>query len=106
MGYYAIILCDLHMPRKDGFEAVREIREWERERGVRDGEGVPIVALSANVMSEVRERCREVGFSRYVTKPVDFGELSWTIRALLPGGGGEGGWCEERWREERGGGGY
>jgi CheY-like chemotaxis protein len=80
-GYYGLILCDLHMPRKDGFQATAEIRAWEKEKGAPH---VPIVALSANVMSDVADKCALAGFSRYVTKPVDFKELSMTIKELLP----------------------
>ncbi|KAK4212885.1 hypothetical protein QBC37DRAFT_185107 [Rhypophila decipiens] len=72
-GYYSLILCDLHMPRKDGYQACREIREWEAQRGFTR---MPIIALSANVMSDVQEKCIEAGFSDYVTKPVDFINLS------------------------------
>lgn len=98
-GYYGLILvcyippsycwydtnlgleqCDLHMPRKDGFQATIEIRRWEREH---KAPNVPIVALSANVMSDVADRCIAAGFSRYLSKPVDFKELSSTIKDLL-----------------------
>ncbi|UKZ51401.1 hypothetical protein TrVGV298_005160 [Trichoderma virens] len=71
--YYSLILCDLHMPRKDGYQACREIREWELSRGYSQ---MPIIALSANVMSDVQEKCAAAGFSDYVTKPVDFIDLS------------------------------
>lgn len=37
---------------------------------------MPIIALSANVMSDVQDKCVEAGFSDYVTKPVDFINLS------------------------------
>ncbi|KAF8253778.1 hypothetical protein K440DRAFT_532708 [Wilcoxina mikolae CBS 423.85] len=83
-GHYGLILCDLHMPRKDGFQATAEIRRWEDEKGAPH---VPIVALSANVMSDVADKCALAGFSRYVTKPVNFGELSMTIKELLPSTG-------------------
>jgi CheY-like chemotaxis protein len=79
-GHYGLILCDLHMPRKDGFQATKEIRLWEQEH---KAHRVPIVALSANVMSDVADRCIAAGFSRYVSKPVDFKELSSTIKDLL-----------------------
>ena len=61
------------MPRKDGYQACREIRQWER-----DGKHshMPIIALSANVMSDVQDKCAAAGFSDYVTKPVDFVDLS------------------------------
>ncbi|KAK2002424.1 hsp90-like protein [Colletotrichum falcatum] len=72
-NYYSLILCDLHMPRKDGYQACREIRQWEREKGFKK---LPIIALSANVMSDVHDKCVAAGFSDYVTKPVDFIDLS------------------------------
>lgn len=65
--------CDLHMPRKDGYQACREIRDWESRNEYRN---MPIIALSANVMSDVHDKCVEAGFSDYVTKPVDFINLS------------------------------
>ncbi|KAH8755388.1 hsp90-like protein [Diaporthe sp. PMI_573] len=72
-GFYSLVLCDLHMPRKDGYQACREIRVWE----ARNKHGhMPIIALSANVMSDVQEKCVEAGFSAFVTKPVDFIDLS------------------------------
>ncbi len=61
------------MPRKDGYQACREIRAWEAHGGF---SALPIIALSANVMSDVQEKCVEAGFNDYVTKPVDFIDLS------------------------------
>ncbi|KAL2129945.1 hypothetical protein VTI74DRAFT_7089 [Chaetomium olivicolor] len=72
-GYYSLILCDLHMPRKDGYQACREVRAWEAQGGFGS---LPIIALSANVMSDVQEKCVEAGFNDYITKPVDFINLS------------------------------
>ncbi|KAJ9164975.1 Peroxide stress-activated histidine kinase mak1 [Coniochaeta hoffmannii] len=72
-NYYSLILCDLHMPRKDGYQACREIRAWEKSKHF---DPMPIIALSANVMSDVQEKCVAAGFNDYVTKPVDFIELS------------------------------
>ncbi len=66
--------CDLHMPRKDGYQACREIREWEAKGNY--ARRIPIIALSANVMSDVHDKCVEAGFSKYITKPVDFIVLS------------------------------
>ncbi|KAH8907244.1 hypothetical protein BR93DRAFT_879078 [Coniochaeta sp. PMI_546] len=71
--YYSLILCDLHMPRKDGYQACREVRAWEKSKHF---DPMPIIALSANVMSDVQEKCAAAGFNDYVTKPVDFIELS------------------------------
>jgi CheY-like chemotaxis protein len=61
------------MPRKDGYQACREIRQWERSTRAPP---LPIIALSANVMSDVQDKCVAAGFSDYVTKPVDFIDLS------------------------------
>lgn len=72
-GYYSIILCDLHMPNKDGYQACKEIRRWEKKHGYRRH---PIIALSANVLGDVYAKCVEAGFNSYVTKPVAFKELS------------------------------
>ncbi|KAH8899560.1 hypothetical protein GQ53DRAFT_777184 [Thozetella sp. PMI_491] len=73
-GYFSLILCDLHMPRKDGYQTCREIRDWEAQHDIKNT--MPIIALSANVMSDVQEKCVEAGFSDYITKPVDFVALS------------------------------
>lgn len=81
------------MPRKDGYQACREIRAWEIQHLMEDertgrsfvptnqnpnnkNRALPIIALSANVMSDVQEKCVEAGFSDYVAKPVDFINLS------------------------------
>ncbi|KAG2219117.1 hypothetical protein INT45_009784 [Circinella minor] len=82
-GYFSLILCDLFMPVKDGYEATREIREWEKQHI--EQTPVPIVALSANVMSDVAQKCLDSGFSTYISKPVNFATLSDVIRKhLLP----------------------
>ncbi|KEQ74699.1 hypothetical protein M436DRAFT_43231 [Aureobasidium namibiae CBS 147.97] len=79
-GYYSIILCDLHMPNKDGYQTCREIRKWEKKN---KEPYIPIVALSANVMGDVYAKCVDAGFNSYVTKPVDFKELSTVMLTYL-----------------------
>ncbi|KAK7208204.1 hypothetical protein BZA70DRAFT_273140 [Myxozyma melibiosi] len=79
-GYYSLIVCDLHMPRKDGFQTCAELRRWEE---VNNLDRCPMVALSANVMSDVAEKCQMVGFSRYVSKPIDFTVFKSVIVDLL-----------------------
>ncbi|MCJ1364306.1 hypothetical protein MMC16_003415 [Acarospora aff. strigata] len=68
-GYYSVIVCDIQMPNKDGYQTTREIREWERAN---KHPPIPIIALSANVMSEGLEKSMEAGFNEYVTKPVNW----------------------------------
>jgi signal transduction histidine kinase/CheY-like chemotaxis protein len=72
--------CDLHMPRKDGYQTCQEIREWEQKEKL---PRMPIIALSANVMADVLDRCVQAGFNSYVTKPVDFKALSTAMGNLL-----------------------
>ncbi|KAF2402367.1 hypothetical protein EJ06DRAFT_574141 [Trichodelitschia bisporula] len=78
--YYHIILCDLHMPNKDGYQTCKDIRRWERRNNYPHS---PIIALSANVLGDVYAKCVEAGFNSYVTKPVDFKELSMVMTKFL-----------------------
>lgn len=79
-GYYSIILCDLHMPNKDGYQTCKEIRKWEKSQKYPH---LPIIALSANVLGDVYQKCVEAGFNSYMTKPVDFKELSKVLMAFM-----------------------
>ncbi len=68
------------MPRKDGYQTVKEVRRWEK---VNRYKKMPIIALSANVMEDVMPQCIASGFDSYVTKPVDFVDLSKGLAKLL-----------------------
>jgi PAS domain S-box-containing protein len=79
-GYFSMILCDLHMPNKDGYQTCREIRKWEKRNKHR---AIPIIALSANVLDDVYEKCVAAGFNDYMTKPVDFKELKHVLLRFM-----------------------
>ena len=72
-----IILMDLSLPKLDGLAATREIR---RHKGFRH---VPILAISAHDGDESRAAALEAGCNEYVTKPVDFDQLTTLVRQYL-----------------------
>jgi len=78
-GGYDLVLMDLQMPRLNGFDATRAIREKEQERGGH----TPIVALTANVFEEDIERCFAAGMDDYLSKPIDFNKSLQVIEKLL-----------------------
>lgn len=67
-----LILMDCQMPEMDGFAATLEIRRLEEALQRR----TPIVALTANALSEDRERCLEAGMDGHVAKPLAVQELA------------------------------
>ena len=79
-GYYSLIICDIQMPIKNGYEACAEIRQWENRNRYRP---VPIMALTANAMPEERAAAGDAGFTDYLTKPVDFNVLGTMMMTLL-----------------------
>ncbi|MDM8550919.1 response regulator [Desulfobacterales bacterium HSG2] len=72
---YAAVLMDVQMPKMDGLEATREIRNWEYpDCGLKKSK-VPIIAMTASAMMGDRERCLKAGMDDYVSKPIDKTEL-------------------------------
>jgi two-component system, sensor histidine kinase and response regulator len=67
------VLMDCQMPVMDGFTATRRIRDAERQNG--RGKRLPIIALTANVMSEDRERCIAAGMDAHLGKPFEPAQL-------------------------------
>jgi len=65
---------DCQMPVMDGFTATRRIREREAREGL--GAHLPIIALSANVMSEDRDNCMAAGMDAHLGKPLEPTQLA------------------------------
>lgn len=74
----AVILMDLSLPKLDGLSATRQIREQSGSRHV------PIVAVSAYDGPESRDEALAAGCDAYMTKPIDFDQLSSLLHRFLP----------------------
>jgi CheY-like chemotaxis protein len=72
---------DCEMPVMDGFSATRRIREIEARGG--GTAHVPIVALTAHALAEVRDRCFAAGMDDFLVKPFDEKTLVQTLRHWL-----------------------
>ncbi len=73
----AAILMDLSMPDIDGYEATRQIRKIEAERGF---QRTPIIAATAHVLEEDRDRCRLAGMNDFIPKPIRKPQLDQTLQ--------------------------
>ena len=72
-----LVILDLHMPRRDGFEVLRELRgraEWVE---------VPILAITASAMTPDRQLALDAGFTEFMAKPINLTQLRETVRKLL-----------------------
>lgn len=66
-GHFQLILMDIHMPRMDGYEATRRIRQMDRA----DAQTVWIVAMTADAFVEDIWQAKEAGMDEHISKPVE-----------------------------------
>jgi signal transduction histidine kinase len=78
-GMYDVVLMDLHMPEMSGYEATLKIRAMEGKYF----QDLPIIALTASVFLEDRDKIFKFGMSGFITKPFNPTELFWTISPFL-----------------------
>ncbi|MEI8393184.1 MAG: ATP-binding protein [Rhodospirillaceae bacterium] len=81
-GGHGMLLTDCHMPEMDGFQLTAEIRKLEAAD--EDRPRLPIVALTADAMSEAAQHCLAVGMDGYLTKPIDSRALTAALESRLP----------------------
>jgi len=74
-----LILLDLQMPIRSGYDVIRELRGEVQFRAV------PIIAVTASAMQGDREKALAAGFNGYLTKPLPLSNLRSEIQRLLPG---------------------
>jgi CheY-like chemotaxis protein len=78
-GRFDLILMDIQMPEVGGFEATQRIRAREKI----EGKHTQIVAMTANAMSDDRQRCLDAGMDDYLSKPLNSDNL-WRVLHNLP----------------------
>jgi CheY-like chemotaxis protein len=76
-GHIDLVLMDIMMPKMDGYEAIKIIRELE------SGKNVPIIALTAKAMKDDRDKCVAAGANDYMTKPIDIERLLSLLKVWL-----------------------
>jgi len=82
---YDLVLMDINMPVMDGFQTTRALRSHEQENSL---DPVPVLALTANVLDDFRQQCRDVGMNDFLTKPIKREVVFTAIRKWVRGGGG------------------
>jgi CheY-like chemotaxis protein len=75
-GQFDLIFMDMMMPRMNGYEAVKELRN--------EGVVTAIIALTANAMAGDEEECLQAGCDAYLSKPVDQTKLLAVLQQYLP----------------------
>jgi len=87
-GAFDLVLMDCEMPVMDGFEAARRIRGIEAETARSTGNPaprrIPIVALTAHALAEIREKCLLSGMDDFLVKPFDELQISEILRRWIP----------------------
>ena len=78
-GSFDAILMDVMMPEMDGLEAAQAIRALDRP----DAKTIPIIAMTANVFKEDREKCLAAGMNAHLSKPLDAETMKRTISEQL-----------------------
>jgi DNA-binding response OmpR family regulator len=73
----SIILLDIHLPDKSGWEVAAELKANA------DTAQIPIIAVTAHAMSGDRQRAIGAGCNDYTTKPIDFHALNEKIKYLI-----------------------
>ncbi len=80
-GDFDLILMDIQMPKMNGYEATRKIRELEKTTGKR----TPVVAITARALNGDRELSLKAGMDGHVTKPFTKADLVKEISRLVTG---------------------
>ena len=72
-----LIVLDLNMPKMNGTETLREIKNKK------EFNGIPVIIYSTSINSLEKEKCMQLGADDYITKPISFRESQQTAEKLL-----------------------
>ena len=72
-----LVLMDIQMPGMNGYEAFARLQADEGTRSI------PVIAVSANAMDSDINHARSLGFTDYITKPIDIRLLDQTLDAIF-----------------------
>ena len=72
-----IVLCDIAMPDRDGFDLIADLRKLPPPRC-----DIPVAALTAYAKSEDQRRVLEAGFRAYLAKPLEPGDIAAVVAAV------------------------
>jgi two-component system, cell cycle response regulator DivK len=73
----SLVLMDIRLPGIDGLEALRRLRAEPTTRGI------PVMAMTASVMSEDRQKIMDAGFDAYQAKPIEVQDFIAAVAGLL-----------------------
>jgi CheY-like chemotaxis protein len=76
-----LILMDIQMPLKNGYETTTEIRQIELSKRT------PIIALTAGILKEEKQKCLDLGMDDYISKPINSEELHSAILKVVNSNG-------------------
>ncbi len=76
-----MVFMDLEMPRLDGLRATQKIRKGEAGM---ENSNLPIIAMTAHVLAEFKQKAREAGMNDFIPKPVDVDQLYGVIDHYFP----------------------
>jgi len=75
-----IVFLDYMMPEMNGIDTLNALRKLDSE----NAKTVPVVALTANVVSGAKQMFKNAGFCEYIAKPIDVSKLETTLKNNLP----------------------
>ena len=75
-GSHYLLLLDIRMPRVDGIEVLRQVKEHDELRKI------PVIMITTTDDPREVDRCHALGCSHYITKPVDYDMFVKAIRQL------------------------